>query len=190
MQEDFRLKGAGVGGGGIRGGGGPATPPPTLNPAPPSSLPVVWKMEIDEMRRHVVVATRALPSVHGDQPAMVVHRGAARAALCPTGYADDTQAMTHTSQDRQDVCDRTAEWLQITGQDVRPDKSRAWALGATAADAPARLRGLEIPHKSEFRQLGVGIRVEAQHGTGPLLQTRMDRAKAILHRIGCIPVLR
>ena len=98
--------------------------------------------------------------------------------------------MTRTSQDRQDVCDRTAEWLRITGQDVRPDKSGAWALGATAADAPARLRGLEIPHKDEFRQLGVGIRVEARRGTGPLLQTRMDRAKAILRRIGCIPVLR
>ena len=121
---------------------------------------------------------------------MVVHRGAGRAALCPTGYADDTQAMTRTSQDRQDVCDRTAEWLRITGQDVRPDKSGAWALGATAADAPARLTGLEIPNKDEFRQLGVGIRVEARRGTGPLLQTRMDRAKAILRRIGCIPVLR
>ena len=153
-------------------------------------LTTVWKMEIDEMRRHVVVATRALPPVHGDQPDMVVQRGAGRAALCPTGYADDTQAMTRTSQDRQDVCDRTAEWLQITGQDVRPDKSGAWALGATAADAPARLRGLEIPNKDEFRQLGVGIRVEARRGTGPLLQTRMDRAKAILRRIGCIPVLR
>ena len=58
------------------------------------------------------------------------------------------------------------------------------------ADAPARLRGLEIPNKDEFRQLGVGIRVEARRGTGPLLQTRMDRAKAILRRIGCIPVLR
>ena len=101
---------------------------------------------------------------------MAVHPGAGRAALCPTGYADDTQAMTRTSQDRQeDVCDRTAEWLQITGQDVRPDKSGAWALGATAADAPARLRGLEIPNKDEFRQLGVGIRVEAQRGTGALL---------------------
>ena len=153
-------------------------------------LTTVWKMEIDEMRRHVVVTTRALPPVHGDQPDMVVHRGAGRAALCPTGYADDTQAMTRTSQDRQDVCDRTAEWLRVTGQDVRPDKSGAWALGATAADAPARLRGLEIPNKDEFRQLGVGIRVEARRGTGPLLQTRMDRAKAILRRIGCIPVLR
>ena len=121
---------------------------------------------------------------------MVVHWGAGRAALCPTGYADDTQVMTRTSQDRQDVCDRTAEWLRITGQDVRPDKSGAWALGATAADAPARLRGLEIPNKDEFCQLGVGIRVEARRGTGPLLQTRMDRAKAILRRVGCIPVLR
>ena len=69
-------------------------------------LTTVCKMEIDEMRRHVVVATRALPPIHGDQPDMVVHQGAGRAALCPTGYADDTQAMTRTSQDRQDVCDR------------------------------------------------------------------------------------
>ena len=53
---------------------------------------------------------------------MVVHWGAGRAALCPNCYADDTQAMTRTSEDRQDVCDRTAEWLRITGQDVRPDK--------------------------------------------------------------------
>ena len=132
------------------------------------------------MRRHVVVTTRALPPVHGNQPDMVVHRGAGRAALCPTGYANDTRAMTRTSQDRHDVCDRTGEWLRVTGQDVRPDKSGAWALGATAADAPARLRGLEIPNKDEFRR----------RGTGPLLQTRMDRAKAILRRTGCIPVLR
>ena len=44
--------------------------------------------------RPLVVAIRALPPVHGDQPAMVVHQGAGWAALCPTGYADDTQAMT------------------------------------------------------------------------------------------------
>ena len=69
-------------------------------------LTTVWKMEIDEMRRHVVVATRALPPVHGDQPDMVVHRGAGRAALCPTGYADDTQAMTRTSTGEQ------PQWLR------------------------------------------------------------------------------
>ena len=97
--------------------------------------------------------------------------------------------MTRTTKDRQDVCDRTTRWLQITGQDVRPDKSGAWALGATAADAPVQLRGREIPNKGEFRQLAVGIRVEAKRGTGPLLQTRMDCAKAIVRRIGCIPVL-
>ena len=152
-------------------------------------LTTVWKREIDEMRRHVVVTTRALPPVHGDQPAVVVHRGAGRAALCPNGYADDTEAMTRTSQDRQDVCDPTAEWLQITGQDVCPDKSGVWALGATAADAPAR-QGPRNTQQGEFRQLGVGIRVEAKRGTGPLLQTWMDRAKAILCRIGCILVLR
>ena len=148
-------------------------------------LTTVWKMKIDEMRRHVLVTTRVLPPIHGDQPDMVVHRGAGRAALCPTGYADDTQAMTRTSQDRQDVCDRTAECLRVTGQDVRPDKSGASGLGVTA-----RLRGLEIPNKDEFRQLGVGIRIEAWRGTGPLIRTWMDCAKAILRRIGCIPVLR
>ena len=36
----------------------------------------------------------------------------------------------------------------------------------------------------------MGIRVEARRGTRPPLQTWMDRAKAILRRIGCIPVLR
>ena len=95
--------------------------------------------------------------------------------------------MTRTSQDRQDVCDRTAEWLRVTGQDVCADVS-GWALTATAADAPTQLRGLKIPNKDEFRQLGVGMRVEAQRGTGPLLRTRMDRAKAILRLIGCIQV--
>ena len=58
-----------------------------------------------------------------------------------------TMRMTRTSQDRQDICDRGAKWLRITGQDVGPDKSGACALGALAADAPARLRGLEIPNK-------------------------------------------
>ena len=28
----------------------------------------MWRMEIDEMQRHVVVRTRALPSIRGDQP--------------------------------------------------------------------------------------------------------------------------
>ena len=92
--------------------------------------------------------------------------------------------MTRTSQDRQDVCDRTAELLRVTGQDVHPDMSGKWALAAKAADAPARLRGLKIPNKDEFGQLGVGMQVEAQRGT------RIDRAKAILRRIRSIPVLR
>ena len=81
--------------------------------------------------------------------------------------------MTRTSQDRQDVCDRRAKWLRITGQDVRPDKSGACALGALAGDAPAQLRGLEIPNKDEFRQLGVGIRVEARRGTSPSSRSRL-----------------
>ena len=36
----------------------------------------------------------------------------------------------------------------------------------------------------------MGSRVEAHSGTGPLLQTRVDRAKAILRRIGCFRSLR
>ena len=66
-------------------------------------LTSIWKMEIDDMRKHVVVATRRLPprNVGPPLPGMpwgmpwaLGAQGAGMVAVCPTGYADDTHAIT------------------------------------------------------------------------------------------------
>ena len=101
-------------------------------------LTSIWKMEIDDMRKHVVVATRRLPlrTVGPPLPGMpwaLEPQGAGMAAVCPTGYADDMQAITLAPAaapmaEAQAVMDRTAVWMADTGQSGNAAKSTSWLL--------------------------------------------------------------
>ena len=39
----------------------------------------------------------------------------------------------------------------------------------------------------EFKQLGVGQRLTAGKGTGPVVRGRLDKGLAIIHWVGCLP---
>ena len=60
-------------------------------------------------------------------------------------------------------------------------KSTTWMLAREQAQ-PMRLLGAPIPIEGEFRRLGIGIRVNPERGTGPLLQQRMERGGSVLPR--------
>ena len=168
-------------------------------------LTTVWKMEIDTMRRHVVVATAALPPLL-EQPRAAPGQplpsprlrtqGPGRADLCPLGYADDTQAITLEPRpgapgvpDSQAVVDRTAVWLADTGQSANAAKSSSWRMSDQQAQ-PVTLHGVPIPLAREFKQLGIGVRLDPEKGTGPVLQERFARGTTILRRVGCLPTFR
>ena len=58
-------------------------------------LTSICKMEIDDMRKHVVVATGRLPPRNvgpplPGMPSALEPQGAGMAAVCPMGYADNT----------------------------------------------------------------------------------------------------
>ena len=55
---------------------------------------------------------------------------------------------------------------------------------------PVTLHGVPIPLAREFKQLGVGVRLDPERGTGPVLQERFVRGTAILRRVGCLPTFR
>ena len=62
-------------------------------------LTSIWKMEIDDMRKHVVVTTRRLPQRNvgpplPGMPLALEPKARGWMAVCPTGYAADTQAIT------------------------------------------------------------------------------------------------
>ena len=168
-------------------------------------LTTVWKMEIDTMRRHVVVTTATLPplleqprAAPGQQPPppRLRAQGPGREDLCPLGYADDTQAITLEPRpgaqgvpDSQAVVDRTAVWLADTGQNANAAKSSSWRMSDQLA-RPVTLHGVPIPLAREFKQLGVGVRLDPERGTGPVLQERFVRGTAILRRVGCLPTFR
>ena len=53
--------------------------------------------------------------------------------------------------------------------------------------APLTLGGVAIPLSPEFKQLGVGQRLAAENGTGPVLRGRLDKGLAITRRVRCLP---
>ena len=70
--------------------------------------------------------------------------GPGYASLGSSGYADDTHAVALGAASLQGTVPATEEWLQVTGQDVRVDKSCSWVLGEQGTPA-VLLRGVPIP---------------------------------------------
>ena len=156
------------------------------------------------MRRHVVVTTAALPPVLEQprpapgQPLPSLRLPAQRPGredVCPLRYADDTQAITLEPRpgareipDSQAVVDRTAIWLADTGQNANAGKSSSWRMSDRQVQ-PVTLHGVPIPLVREFKQLGVGVRLDPERGTRPALHERFAHGAAILRRVGCLPTL-
>ena len=95
-------------------------------------------MEIDELRKHVAVATRRLlprivePSLPG-LPLPLEPQGAGMVAVCPMGYASNTQTITLAAKaapmsEAQAVVDRTGVWMADTRQSGSAAKSTSWLL--------------------------------------------------------------
>ena len=55
---------------------------------------------------------------------------------------------------------------------------------------PVTPHGVPIPLAREFKQLGMGVRMDPGRGTGPVLRERFVRGAAILRRVGCMPTFR
>ena len=51
------------------------------------------------------------------------------------------------------------------------------------AGQPIQLLGVPIPEETEFRRLGIGIRVPPARGTGLLLKDRIQREASVLRRM-------
>ena len=49
---------------------------------------------------------------------------------------------------------------------------------------------MPIPLARDFKQLGVGVRLDPERGTGLVLQEQFPRGAAILRRVGCLPTSR
>ena len=94
-------------------------------------LTTMWKWEVDSLRRQVCAWTAALPPTLDEAtadpevgaPLPLKDAGPGYAALGSSGYADDTQAVALGAASLQGTVPTTEEWLQVTGQDVRVDKS-------------------------------------------------------------------
>ena len=95
-------------------------------------LTTICKWEVDSLRRQVCAQTAALPPALDEDAADDLEPGAllplkdagpGYASLRSSGYADDTQAVALGAAALQDTGTATEGWLQITGQDVRVDKS-------------------------------------------------------------------
>ena len=82
-----------------------------------------------------------------------------------------------------------AIWLADTGQSANAAKSRSWRMSDQQAQ-PVTLHGVLMALAREFKQLGVGVRLDPERGTGPVLQERFARGAAILRRVGCLPTFR
>ena len=76
----------------------------------------------------------------------------------------------------------TEKWLQLTGQDVNAGKSTLWTLDSDASQ-PIQLPGVPIPEETEFRRMGIGIRVPPARGTGSLLKDHIQRGANVLQRM-------
>ena len=154
-------------------------------------LTTIWKWEIDSLRRQVCARTAALPPVLDEEAAddlepgdllPLKEAGPGYAAPGSSGYADDTQAVALGSASLQETVPTTEEWLQVTGQDVRVDKSCSWVQGEHGAPA-VLLRGSPIPLAQTFRQLGVDIAVGGSRATRPVLSRRLEAGRSALRRL-------
>ena len=74
----------------------------------------------------------------------------------------------------------TQEWLQVTRQDVRVDKSCSWVQREQGAVA-VQLRDVPIPLAETFRQLGVEVAIGGSRVTGPVLSQRREAERSALH---------
>ena len=157
-------------------------------------LTTIWKWEVDSLCRQVCARTAALPPVLDEDAADDLDTGAplplkdagpGYAALRSSGYADDTQAVALGAASLQETVPATEEWLRVTGQDVRVDKSCSWIQGEQGAPA-VLLRGVPIPLVATFRQLGVDIAIGGSKTTGPVLSRRLEAGRSALC---CLPHL-
>ena len=85
-----------------------------------------------------------------------------------SGYADDTGAVALGAATLQGTFPATEEWLQVTGQDLRVDKSCSSVHGEQGTPA-VLLRGVPISMAATFRQLGVDVTIGGSRVTGPVL---------------------
>ena len=108
--------------------------------------------------------------------------GPSYAALGSSGYADHTRAVALGAAALQDTVPATEEWLRITGQDIRMDKSCSWVQGEQGAPA-VLLRGVPIPLATTFRQLGVDIAIGGSKAKGPVLSRRLEAGRSALRRL-------
>ena len=99
-----------------------------------------------------------------------------------SGYADDTQAVALGAAALQETVPAMEEWLRITRQDVRVDKSCSWVPGEQGAPA-VLLRGVPIPLATTFRQLDVDIAIGGSKATGPVLSRRLEAGRNTLRRL-------
>ena len=95
-------------------------------------LTTIWKWEVDSLRCQVCAQTAVLPPALEEDAAgnlepgallPVKERGPGYAAQGPSGYEDDTQPVALRAAVLRDTVPATEEWLRITGQEVRVDKS-------------------------------------------------------------------
>ena len=159
-------------------------------------LTTIWKWEVDSLRRQVCAQTAALPPTWDEDAADDLDPGAlpplndagpGYAALGSSGYADDTQAVALGAAALQDTVPATEEWLRVTGQDVRVDKSCSWVQGEQGAPA-VLLRGVPIPLATTFRQLGVDVAIGGSKVTGPVLSRRLEAGRSALRRLPPLPM--
>ena len=139
-------------------------------------LTTIWKSEVDSLRHQVWAQTTALPLAPDEDAADDLEPGAllpltdagpGYAALGSSGYADDTQAVALGAAAHQDTVPATEDWLRVTGQYVRVDKSCFWVQGEQGAPA-VLLRGVPILLATFFCQLGVHIAIGGSKATGPV----------------------
>ena len=151
-------------------------------------LTTIWKWEVDSLRRQVCAQTAALPPTLDENAADDLDPGAlpplkdagpGYAALGSSGYADDTQAVALGAAALQDTVPATEEWLRVTEQVVRVDKSCSWVQGEQGAPA-VLLWGVPIPLATTFCQLGVDVAIGGSKVTGPVLSRRLKAGRSAL----------
>ena len=154
-------------------------------------LTTIWKLEVDCLRRQVCAKKAALPPALDEDAADDLEPGAllplkdAGPGYAPpglSGYANDTHAVALGAAALHDTVPPTEEWLRITGQDVRVDKSCSWVRGEQGAPA-VLLRGVPIPLATTFRQLGVDIAIGGSKATGPVPSRHLEAGWSALRRL-------